>query len=345
LYIVHQSFCFTLGRRFMKIILFTIIVLFQSTAYCVTEDNFKEKLINDVFPFYDQGEEGSFVGVDGKRINFHIIKRGMKKAFVIIPGRTEPTRKYAEVVWDLKDEGADFFLMDHRGQGYSERMLKDPHKGYVKRFEDYIEDFDKFLQQNVLNKGYEKIYLIAHSMGGAIGLYHHILKGRTFDKIVAVAPMLEVETGSFSHTFTINYMRFLTLMGMGENFVPGADRGDVNFPFDNNEVTHSLVRFEMARDIERENLYLVMGGATNHWVVEALVAGRKISRKKKKLKDVPILLLQAGQDTFVRSRRQNQVCKLKNCRKVRFEDAKHEILMESDEIRDDAMREIVEFLR
>ena len=56
-------------------------------------------------------------------------------------------------------------------------------------------------------------------------------------------------------------------------------------------------------------------------------------------------MLQAGQDTFVRSRRQNKVCKLKNCRKVRFEDAKHEILMESDEIRNDALKEIIDFLR
>jgi len=329
----------------MRIILFTFLVLIQSAAFGVTEDNYKEKFINEVLPFYDQGTSGEFTGVDGIKIHYHSIRRDKKKAFVIIPGRTEPTRKYAEVVWDLRDEEADFFLMDHRGQGYSERMLTDPHKGYVKNFEDYIDDFDKFLQKEVLNRGYEKIYLIAHSMGGAIGLYHHILNGRTFDKIVAVAPMLEVETGSFSHTFTINYMRFLTVMGLGENFVHGADRGSVDFPFENNEVTHSEARFKMARDLEREDLSLVMGGATNHWVVEALVAGRKISRKKKKLKDVPILLLQAGQDTFVRSRRQNKVCKLKNCRKVRFEDAKHEILMESDDIRDDAMREILEFLR
>lgn len=321
------------------------MILIQATAFGVTEDNYKEKLETDVFPFYDQGVSSTFKGIDGLDINYHTIKRGMKTAIVIIPGRTEPTRKYAEVVWDLRDEKVDFFLMDHRGQGYSERMLTDPHKGYVEKFEHYIDDFDKFLQQQVLNQGYEKIYLIAHSMGGAIGLYHHILKGRTFDKIVAVAPMLEVETGSFSHTFTLNYLRFLTVMGLGENYVHGADRGSVDFPFENNEVTHSEARFLMARDLERDNLFLVMGGATNHWVVEALAAGRKISRKKKKLRDVPILMLQAGQDTFVRSRRQNKVCKLKNCRKVRFEDAKHEILMESDDIRNDAMKEIIEFLR
>lgn len=321
------------------------MILIQATAFGVTEDNYKEKLVTDVFPFYDQGVSSTFTGIDGIEINYHTIKRGMKTAIVIIPGRTEPTRKYAEVVWDLRYEKADFFLMDHRGQGYSGRMLTDSHKGYVEKFEHYIDDFDKFLQQQVLNQGYEKIYLIAHSMGGAIGLYHHILKGRTFDKIVAVAPMLEVETGSFSHTFTLNYLRFLTVMGLGENYVHGADRGSVDFPFENNEVTHSEARFQMARDLERDNLFLVMGGATNHWVVEALAAGRKISRKKKKLKDVPILMLQAGKDTFVRSRRQNKVCKLKNCRKVRFEDAKHEILMESDDIRNDAMREIIEFLR
>ena len=330
----------------MRIAFFTFIVIFiQATAFGVTEDNLKEKLETDVYPFYDQGVTSSFKGVDGIEINYHTIKRGMKTAIVIIPGRTEPTRKYAEVVWDLKEQNSDFFLMDHRGQGYSERMLTDHDKGYVEKFEHYIDDFDKFLQQQVLNQGYKKVFLIAHSMGGAIGLYHHILKGRTFDKIVAIAPMLEVETGSFSHTFTLNYLRFLTLIGLGENYVHGYKRGTVDFPFEENEVTHSKVRFEMARDLERDNPFLVMGGATNHWVVEALAAGRKISRRKKKLKDVPILMLQAGQDTFVRSRRQNKVCKLKNCRKVRFEDAKHEILMESDEIRNDALKEIIDFLR
>ncbi|MCO4792912.1 MAG: alpha/beta fold hydrolase [Bacteriovoracaceae bacterium] len=309
------------------------------------EDNYKEKLMKDVFPFYDQGQSGEFPGVDDIKIHFHSIRRGMKRAIVIIPGRTEPTRKYAEVAYDLKDKECDIYLMDHRGQGFSGRMLVDPHKGYVKNFEDYIEDFDRFLQENVLNQGYEKIFLIAHSMGGAIGLYHHILKGRTFDKIVAVAPMLEVETGSFSHTFTINFMRALNLVGLGENYVQGAGRGSVEFPFLNNEVTHSEVRFEMARDIEKKDLSLVMGGPTNNWVIEALVAGRKISKRKKKLRDVPILLLQASDDTFVRSRRQNKLCKLKNCRKIRFEGAKHEILMESDEIRENAMKEILEFLR
>ena len=40
---------------------------------------------------------------------------------VISPGQGEPALKYAELVYDLKDTGYDIFVIDHRGQGASDR--------------------------------------------------------------------------------------------------------------------------------------------------------------------------------------------------------------------------------
>jgi lysophospholipase len=60
--------------------------------------------------------------------------------------------------------------------------------------------------------------------------------------------------------------------------------------------------------------------------------------------DIPILLLQAGKDLIVKPARQNAFCSLsKSCQVIHFPDAKHEILMESDIIRNEALTHIMSF--
>jgi lysophospholipase len=95
-----------------------------------------------------------------------ILIRGMSfqrndsdRAIVISSGRTESFLKYREVVFDLWQAGYSVSIMDHRGQGLSERILKAPkgadadtsratHEiGYVDRFDDYVDDLKSFVDQ------------------------------------------------------------------------------------------------------------------------------------------------------------------------------------------------------
>ena len=61
---------------------------------------------------------------------------------------------------------------------------------------------------------------------------------------------------------------------------------------------------------------------------------------------VPVLLLQAGQDDIVKPGGQDSACRrMPRCRMRSFPDSRHEILMERDSIRDEALAMILGALR
>ena len=95
---------------------------------------------------WEQGDFSFFSGVDQIRINYAtFIHHEIKASIVLVTGRTESYLKYQELAFDLHQQGYNIFIIDHRGQGLSERLLKDNQKGYVKNFDDYAHDLKQFI--------------------------------------------------------------------------------------------------------------------------------------------------------------------------------------------------------
>src|SRR5690606_13853054 len=59
---------------------------------------------------------------------------------LIAPGRTETVEKYFETMRDLAARGFHSFVIDHRGQGLSDRPASGG-RGHIDRFERYGMDF------------------------------------------------------------------------------------------------------------------------------------------------------------------------------------------------------------
>ena len=77
-----------------------------------------------------------------------------------------------------------------------------------------------------------------------------------------------------------------------------------------------------------------LGDPSNHFVVE-MVHLAAAARATASSLSMPLLVLEGGQDAYVDTRVIDEVCaRLPNARKVTFEGARHEILIETDEIRD-----------
>lgn len=319
-----------------------IISLFASETKAVPEDQLPE-LMEKVFAFYDNGTSNFYQGVSGKQVHYHALRRDHKTALVMLPGRTEPTRKYAELVYDLKDLKVDFFLWDPPGQGFSERPLEDPQKGYIDHYKDYAKDFNTFYKNELSN--YSSIVIVAHSMGAAISLnfaanYKNNIKAMTLS-----SPMMELKTNGLPETVALAAARALSIIGKKKDYVPGGGRFERPTPFAENRVTSSLNRFNLARFVDSEDPKLYMGSATNNWLLQAIKMTRKIKRQRKKVSSIPLVFFQAGKDEFSKDKRQRKFCeKHGNCTFVRFEDAKHEMYQERDEIRNQVLDKVKSFL-
>jgi len=82
--------------------------------------------------------DGYFCTSDGLRLHYrhwscrHSAKRG---TVLILSGRAEFIDKYQETIKELDARGFDTIGLDWQGQGKSDRVLSDPNKGYVQRFQ------------------------------------------------------------------------------------------------------------------------------------------------------------------------------------------------------------------
>lgn len=69
-------------------------------------------------------------------------------AMIMVNGRTESYLKYQSLINEFYQFGYSVYMLDHRGQGLSQRLLNNHHKGHVEDFSFYIEDLTQFVIVN-----------------------------------------------------------------------------------------------------------------------------------------------------------------------------------------------------
>jgi lysophospholipase len=302
--------------------------------------------------FFAKGAYGQFAGVGGisiAHVSFVLPAAREKAALVFFPGRTESLLKYAETAWDLTRRGYSVYIMDHRGQGFSGRMLPDPQKGYVDAFGDYIADATTFVDTVVRAKPHAKVVGIGHSMGGAILTMYAMRKPEAFTGIVLASPMHKI---IFPAGITGEYAA-QGLAKAGTATAYAWTQGPYNRRRKNDYST-SEVRWGGYEDrLLASEPTAVLGGATNRWVDEAIKATREIRGQAHMLKTPSLLLVPgADADTAVDSDASTKVCQAaKNCRKADefvasklVPGAMHELFIEADAHRSRALDEIVGFV-
>lgn len=89
---------------------------------------------------------------------------------LLFQGRTEYLEKYSPIAAWLAAQGLAVIAPDWRGQGLSDRLLADPRPGHIGDFADYRADVAAVVsaaESLALPRPWQ---LLAHSMGGCIGL-------------------------------------------------------------------------------------------------------------------------------------------------------------------------------
>src|SRR6267378_8176538 len=142
-------------------------------------------------PVPEQAATGMLKTPDGVQLRYArwAPPPGRKGTVCVFQGRAEFIEKYFETIRDLRARGFAVATLDWRGQGLSQRALRNSRKGYVRSFDEYAIDLDTFINEVVLPDCPPPHFALAHSMGATILLRAAYNGNRTFDRTVLLAPM------------------------------------------------------------------------------------------------------------------------------------------------------------
>ncbi|MEQ1724022.1 MAG: alpha/beta fold hydrolase, partial [Pseudobdellovibrio sp.] len=283
--------------------------------------------------------------VDHTQINYYFQQKPNPNGVIVFsPGQSESSLKYAELMYDLRDLNYDVYIIDHRGQGESARLLQDPIKSHVNHFSDYVDDFSYLVNEIVKPQNYRKSFLLAHSMGGAIASGFLARYPKVMTAAILSSPMIEINTGLINNWSADIFANMLNFAGRATEYAPGQKPYIPDSKFETNTVTSSRNRYQIRKEIYNTYKDLRVGGTTVNWLKQSLEFTTNL-RAQKNVYQIPTVIFQAGKDQFVGSGAQNQICEKLSpviCKVIRtgFENSQHEILMEVDLIRNQALSAI-----
>lgn len=321
------------------------VLLATKTLHAIEEQNFEAEMRRLVIPFYETqvSEVGTVVSAEGLEITYRIYDHPeAENVLFILQGWTEAARKYAEFIYDVYQQKISVVAFDWRGQGRSGRPLEDTQITYVQDYQQYVSDLKAVLAKLQDRFADRQKVALAHSMGANILSVYLTENPDTFDRVILSSPMLDIKTDPFPEWFAWIVSRSMEWMGFGENYIFG--HGPFTGYYDN-MVTTSDKRYRMWLEYKRRDQSIVVNGASFSWLRSSLEATWFMKEHANRL-TMPILMLQAGKDLFVDTDGQDKVCKeAKLCLKMVFPQAKHEILNETDRIRNKAVSEVIEFIK
>jgi len=321
-----------------------LVFVWSFAAQAVSEKDYELKMKEEVLPFFAKGEQGQLTSFDGKKLHYHYFPNpNAHSNLIIVTGWTEAAPKYAEVIYDLHQAGVETFIMDWRGQGLSDRLIEDPQVTWVADYGDFVKDLHQFVTEVVKPRARHPLIIMGHSMGANVITLYMTQHPEVFDRAVLSSPMLDMKLGSIPISVGRAVSWLYDFVGLGARMVWGHTYFDPSKA--ENWVSHSESRWRFWVQYKTDHPEYVLNAASFRWVLEGLRA-TEYMKENAHLIRVPLLMLQAGRDLYVATGGQDRVCeKAYYCKKITYPFAKHEILNEVDLIRQDAMDEVIRFLR
>ncbi|OUS23420.1 hypothetical protein A9Q98_15170 [Thalassotalea sp. 42_200_T64] len=305
----------------------------------------------EINQFWQNGEFSSFKSYDQLNIHFALFTKSKhQQCIVLSSGRSESYLKYKELAFDLHNNGYNVAMIDHRGQGLSQRELADKDKGYVDGFNDYVIDMHQWLNTYVMPQCGDNLYLLAHSMGGTIATLYAQKFPNTFKAVVLSSPMIAVNGGNIPDWLgkpLIKISHFVDDLFSDQSAYFFGHGPYQSKPFADNDLMQSEIRYQHFKQLYQQTPEIQLGGVTLAWLNAAMKAEAQIFANIDEIK-TPLLVLQAASDTVVSNEKQTQFCQQlhqlqpRSCpggKPVVIENALHELLFEQDDIRNHALKE------
>ena len=282
------------------------------------------------------GQAFWFEGHNGNRLRgaaWDIASGEPSGTVLLLNGRTEFIEKTLEPIGELTARGFAVRSLDWRGQGLSARALKNRHKGHIDDFDTFLKDLSIFLETRVLPELKPPLLMVAHSMGGHIGL--RCLQDRPADFAGALfsSPMVDIAADGFKGVLR-NPTGWLGGFGwFAKRYLPmTGDYGPDDKVFEGNVLTSDRARFDQFHAQIARNPDLALGGATMGWLNAALKSVEVLNKPANARKiTTPVIIASAGDEKIVSNPAQAElVALLPNGRLETIPGARHELMIEAD---------------
>lgn len=263
---------------------------------------------------------------------------------LLLSGRTEFLEKMSVPATGLVQRGFTVVSVDWRGQGMSQRIAEPAVMGHVEKFTDYHKDLQALMAAPEMEGQSQIDLMLAHSMGGAIGLgaiYRDVIAPRA---VVLSAPMLGVHMSQ-----PLKLAGYITTRVAG--FFGQLDKrppfGDVDKPyvfegFDGNVLTSDRAVFDWMVEALRAEPRLQLAMPSLRWLDESSIEMTWLSEQGPIAP--PTMIIHGGDEQVVEVSEIDAASKRLGCEVITIPNARHEVLIESEPMRSHAWEAIDAFL-
>lgn len=312
------------------------------TQQTLATNNFSVIYQQQIAPFWQTVVPAKLSLPDGTTLPYVLITPEKSKATVVlVNGRTESYMKYQQLAYELTQQGYQVLMFDHRGQGLSARLTDNPHKGHIDNFQQYIDDMHQLISSVLLiDQSKQALYLLGHSMGGAISTLYLQQHPDVFQKAALSAPMLGINGKLLYDDMDACRLASVVSVFSPQGYAGFTEKPYSAGPFETNELTGSPQRYQWMQTLYQDNPQLQLGGATWGWLDQACAVLPQMQQHAAAIK-IPVLLMQAELDSIVSAAAQQEFCSVLAANPdsgciggvQQIKGAKHELLFEQDEIR------------
>jgi len=241
-------------------------------------------LISVDAPFFSEVAKGPSGGraywvntEDDKKIRLGVWENGNKGTIVIFPGRAEYIEKYGIAAAGLAERGYSTVAVDWRGQGLTERLVQNKTVGHINDYSYYQNDVRALFNTiNSLNLP-KPLYLLAHSMGGCIGL-RSLINELPVNAAVFTSPMWGLSLSPFAQLGSLILSPLVRSGWFSTKTAPRRQSKNyvINTPFEKNILTSCPDMYAVIRNQLSSYPELILGGPTIGWIYESVKECQKL---------------------------------------------------------------------
>jgi len=263
-----------------------------------------------------------------------------KKNILILPGLSEFSEKYIETASFFFNHGFNVYVIDWAYQGRSIRLEKNYQKRHSDGYDTDLSDLN-FMITTYIGKQ-KPLFILAHSMGSHIAM-RYLSEFDHFVKAVSLsAPMLKIKHLALGQNSSLLLAQALSKFGY--LYVPGGKNWSSKSRGvkDKDVFSSDPIRKELHREWSAADEQLRLGSPTVRWLRETLISMTKLRKNYHKIK-IPAIFTMSGLEDIIDNREIKLAAGLApNSTLLEYKNAKHEILMETDDIRDDFLNKTLE---